>query len=60
MLSKHEIKMRIERDEEIYKRLSEERRTVYQRLRRYRNMQQHMAAMEVELAEFEQENYGDA
>jgi hypothetical protein len=56
MLTKEELTKRIKRDEEIYTQLSNERRTVYQRLRRYRNMLFHMQKLELAI----DENLGDA
>jgi hypothetical protein len=49
MLTKEEIEKRLGRDEEKYTELSKERRSVYQRIRRYRNMLYHMSKMEEEL-----------
>jgi hypothetical protein len=49
MLTKEEIEKRLARDEEKYTELSKERRNVYQRIRRYRNMLYHMNQMELEL-----------
>jgi hypothetical protein len=49
MLTKHEIEKRLQRDEEKYTELSKERRIIYQRMRRYRNMLYHMAQMELSL-----------
>jgi hypothetical protein len=49
MLTKEEIEKRLARDEEKYTELTKERRNVYQRIRRYRNMLYHMNQMEQEL-----------
>jgi hypothetical protein len=49
MLTKDEIEKRLARDEETYTKLTKERRNVYQRIRRYRNMLYHMNQMEMEL-----------
>jgi hypothetical protein len=49
MLTKDEIEKRLARDNEKYTELSKERRNVYQRIRRYRNMLYHMNQMEQEL-----------
>jgi hypothetical protein len=51
MLTKDELQKRIQRDDELYSQLSKERRTVYQRLRRYRNLAYHMQCMENELSD---------
>jgi hypothetical protein len=56
MLTREELEKRIERDKELYTKLNKEKRVVYQRLRRYRNMLYHMNQME---SAFNDKNCGD-
>lgn len=49
MLTKDELQKRIARDEELYTQLTNDRRTVYQRLRRYRNQLYYLSKIQDEI-----------
>ena len=56
MLTKTEIEKRLARDEEIFSKLSKERRTVYQRIRRYMNALNHLRKVEFTLEDPDNES----